>query len=46
MKRYEIPYQGSKNAIASRIVTEYLPPSTCLVDIFAGGCAVARVRYL
>lgn len=42
MKRYGIPYQGSKNAIAAHIVAEYLPPSTCLVDIFAGGCAITH----
>ena len=42
MKRYGIPYQGSKNAIAAHIVAEYLPPSACLVDIFAGGCAITH----
>ena len=42
MKRYGIPYQGSKNAIAAHIVGEYIPPSACLVDIFAGGCAVTH----
>lgn len=42
MKRYGIPYQGSKNAIAAHIVAEFLLPSTCLVDIFAGGCAITH----
>ena len=42
MNRYGIPYQGSKNAIAAHIVGEYLPPSACLVDIFAGGCAITH----
>ena len=42
MNRYGIPYQGSKNAIAAHIVAEFLPPSACLVDIFAGGCAVTH----
>ena len=42
MKRYGIPYQGSKNAIAAHIVAEYLPPFACLVDIFAGGCAITH----
>lgn len=42
MKRYGIPYQGSKNAIAAHIVAEFLPPSACLVDIFAGGCAITH----
>lgn len=42
MKRYGIPYQGSKNAIAAHIVAEFLPPSACLMDIFAGGCAITH----
>lgn len=42
MNRYGIPYQGSKNAIAAHIVGEFLPPSECLVDIFAGGCAITH----
>lgn len=42
MKRYGIPYQGSKNAIAAHIVAEFLPASACLVDIFAGGCAITH----
>lgn len=42
MNRYGIPYQGSKNAIAAHIVGEFLPPSACLVDIFAGGCAITH----
>ena len=42
MNRYGIPYQGSKNAIAAHIVAEFLTPSACLVDIFAGGCAITH----
>ena len=42
MNRYGIPYQGSKNAIAAHIIGEFLPPSACLVDIFAGGCAITH----
>lgn len=42
MNRYGIPYQGSKNTIAAHIVAEFLHPSACLVDIFAGGCAVTH----
>ena len=42
MNRYGIPYQGSKNAIAAHIIAEFLPPSACLVDIFAGGCAITH----
>ena len=42
MKRYGIPYKGSKNTIAAHIVAEFLPPSACLVDLFAGGCAITH----
>ena len=42
MNRYGIPYKGSKNAIAAHIVAEFLPPSACLVDIFAGGCSITH----
>ena len=44
MKRYGIPYQGSKNAIAAHIVAEFLPPSACLVD-FSGGATAARFSF-
>lgn len=36
-----MPYKGSKNAIAKKIV-EILPPADTLVDLFAGGCAVTH----
>lgn len=38
---YGIPYQGSKNRIAKKIV-DLLPPAEVLVDVFAGGCAVTH----
>ena len=39
MRKYGVPYKGSKNAIAPWVV-EHLPPAETLVDLFAGGCAV------
>jgi 16S rRNA G966 N2-methylase RsmD len=41
MARWGLPYQGSKNGIADWVV-DNLPPSDCLVDLFAGGCAVTH----
>lgn len=38
---YGLPYQGSKNSIA-RWIVDILPASGCLVDLFAGGCAVTH----
>lgn len=43
--RYGIPYQGSKSRIAEWVVVQ-LPASQTLVDIFAGGCAVAHAAML
>lgn len=43
--RYGIPYQGSKNAIAEKVVN-FLPFGDCLVDIFAGGCAITHAALL
>ena len=40
-KRYGVPYQGSKNAIAAAVVN-FLPAAETLVDICAGGCAVTH----
>lgn len=41
MKRYGIPYKGSKNSIARKIVS-FLPPADVLIDICAGGCAITH----
>lgn len=38
---YGLPYRGSKNKIAKRIV-DMLPKATTLVDVFAGGCAITH----
>jgi hypothetical protein len=45
MARWGLPYQGSKNGIADWVVGN-LPPSDCLVDLFAGGCAVTHCAML
>ena len=41
MKRYGIPYKGSKNSIAREIVS-FLPLADVLIDICAGGCAITH----
>lgn len=41
MKRYGIPYKGSKNSIARKIVS-FLPSADVLIDICAGGCAITH----
>ena len=43
--RYGVPYQGSKNFIASRIVNA-LPKAGTLVDLFAGGCAITHAAMV
>lgn len=43
--RYGLPYQGSKNKLAKRIV-DLLPPAKHLYDVFAGGCAVSHAALL
>ena len=41
MSRYGLPYQGSKNAIAEKIV-DLLPTAENFYDLFAGGCAITH----
>lgn len=45
LKRYGIPYKGSKNAIAEFIVDK-LPPGEVFVDLFSGGCAITHCAML
>lgn len=45
MRLYGTPYMGSKSRFAAEIVG-LLPPAPCLVDIFAGGCAVTHAALL
>ena len=41
MKRYGVPYMGSKNKIARQIV-DRLPAGDVFVDLFCGGCAITH----
>ena len=43
--RYGLPYMGSKNDLAKRIV-DILPAADTLVDLFAGGCAITHAALL
>lgn len=43
--KYGLPYKGSKNKLAERIVS-LLPKRTHLIDLFCGGCAVSRAALL
>lgn len=43
--RYGLPYKGSKNKLAERIV-RLLPRRTNLVDLFCGGCAVSHAALV
>ena len=45
MRLYGTPYMGSKSRFAAEIVG-FLPHAPCLVDIFAGGCAVTHAALL
>jgi site-specific DNA-adenine methylase len=42
---YGLPYKGSKNRIAKKIL-EVLPPAPVLYDVFAGGCAITHAALL
>lgn len=42
---YGVPYMGSKNKLAERIV-RMLPRAEVLVDAFAGGCAVTHAALI
>lgn len=43
--KYGLPYKGSKNKLAERIV-RLLPRRTHLVDLFCGGCAVSHAALV
>lgn len=45
MIKYGLPYKGSKNKLAERIVN-LLPRATHFYDLFSGGCAVAHCALL
>ena len=42
---YGLPYKGSKNRIAKKIL-DVLPSAPVLYDVFAGGCAVTHAALL
>ena len=43
--KYGLPYKGSKNKLAERIV-HLIPKRTHLIDLFCGGCAVSHAALL
>lgn len=43
--KYGLPYKGSKNKLAERIIS-LLPKRTHLIDLFCGGCAVSHAALL
>ena len=43
--KYGLPYKGSKNKLAERIVS-LLPKRTHLIDLFCGGCAVSHAALV
>lgn len=48
-KSYGLPYMGSKNRIAEKIITEIIwnePHAEIFVDLFAGGCAISHAAIL
>lgn len=42
---YGLPYQGSKNSIAKKMI-DALPAAETFVDLFAGGCAITHAAML
>lgn len=45
MKTYGMPFLGSKNAIAKKII-DFLPAGSCFVDLFGGGGAITHCAAL
>ncbi len=43
--KYGLPYKGSKNKLAERIL-RLLPPAEHLIDLFCGGCAVSHAALI
>lgn len=44
-KLYGVPYQGSKNSIAEKIIN-IIPSAENFYDLFAGGCAITHCAML
>lgn len=45
MRKYGLPYKGSKSAIADWVI-DHLPPGETLIDLFCGGCAVTHAALV
>ena len=45
MSNYGLPYMGSKNTIAHKII-DYLPPAENFYDLFCGGCSITHCAML
>lgn len=45
MKKYGLPYQGSKSRIAE-LVLSYMPRGGVFMDLFAGGCSMSHCAML
>ena len=45
MRKYGLPYMGSKSAIVDWVI-DHLPPGETLIDLFCGGCAVTHAALL
>lgn len=45
MRKYGLPYQGSKSKIADELM-KHIPDADILYDLFAGGCAMAQCALL
>ena len=48
-KNFGLPYMGSKNRIAEKIITEIIwnePNAQIFIDLFAGGCAMSHAAIL
>ena len=45
LRRYGIPYKGSKNNIAEWVYSHF-PKQTNFYDLFAGGCAITQIALM
>ena len=45
LRRYGIPYKGSKNGIAEWVY-KHFPKQTNFYDLFAGGCAITQIALM
>lgn len=45
MRQYGVPYMGSKNGIAEKVIASF-PKAGHFYDVFAGGCAITHATLL